>query len=286
MKREIIQHPPGTPFHENLWILPPHMQEQLPFLLCSTGITLRDPAYRIRRVVGARYYVLECILAGEGHLIVAGHHVRPAAGDVYLLPAGVPNEYYTDRRNPWEKIWFNLEGEFIDALVACYHLDGVVFLKGANLQELFRRGMDMIRECRPEIPVEFPSHLTRIFATLAVLRAKSPPDTPAMQLAQELRDYLDEHWREPYSLARLAVSVAKSPAQVMRVFTRAWHCTPKTYHTRLRFDAASRYLQDTDEQIRLIADWLGFANEFQFSAWFKKHARLSPRAFRQTGAEA
>ncbi len=285
MKREIIQRPPGTPFRENLWILPPHVQEQLPFTLCSAGITLRDPAYRIHRREGAHYYVLECILAGEGRLDVAGHHVRPRAGDVYLLPAEIPNQYSTDRANPWEKIWFNIQGEFVDALVACYHLDGVIYLPGANLQEMFRQGLALVRDCPPGTPVEFAAQLTRIFAAIAGIRAKSPPDTPAMQLAQELRDYLDTHWRRPYSLAALAEGAAKSPAQVMRVFTAAWKCTPKAYHTRLRLDAASRYLANTDEQIRIIADWLGFANEFQFSAWFRKHTSLAPRHYRQRSRE-
>jgi len=282
MKREIIQRPPGTPFCENLWILPPHAQEQVPFTLCSAGITLRDPSYRIHRDEGARYYVLECILAGEGELNVGEYHVHPREGDVYLLPAGVPNQYFTKRSNPWEKIWFNVEGEFIDTLVACYHLDGLVYLPEANLQELFRQGLAMVRDCHPETPIEFTVHLTRIFATIAELRAKSAPATPSLQLAQELRDYLNAHWREPYSLSALATSAHKSPAQVMRVFGATWQCTPKDYHTRLRLNAASRYLENTDEQIRIIADWLGFANEFQFSAWFKKHTGLAPRLFRAT----
>ena len=280
IKREIIQRPPGTPFCENLWILPPHVQEQLPFILCSAGITMRDPAYRIHRSEGAPYYVLECILAGEGRLDVGDIHVHPGPGDVYLLPAEIPNQYSTSRRNPWEKIWFNVEGEFIDMLVACYHLDGVIYLPGANLQEMFRYGLTMIRECRPGTPVEFAAHLTRIFATIASLRAKTAPATPSLQLAQELRDYLNAHWRQPYSLTALAAAAGKSPAQVMRVFGAAWHCTPKAYHTRLRLNAASRYLENTDEQVRNIADMLGFANEFQFSAWFKKHTGAAPRHFR------
>lgn len=280
MKQEIIQRPPDTPFRESLWIFPLQIQEHLPFTLCSAGITLRDPNYRIRRENGAHYYVLECILSGQGHLKVAGHSVHPKTGDVYLLPLGIPNEYYTDRKNPWEKIWFNISGGLIDSLVACYHLDGMIYIANSNMQEMFRHGMEIVRQCRPNAPVEFAAQLTRIFATLADLHAKSATASPSMKLAQSLRNYLDEHWREPYSLTKLSSACDKSPAQIMRIFSSTWKCTPKTYHTKTRFSAASRYLENTSEQIRTIADWLGFANEFQFSTWFKKHSGCSPRQFR------
>ena len=278
----IIEHIPDTPFRENIWILPPHLQHGLPYLLYSTGITARDPSYHIVRDVGASYYVLECILDGEGTLIAAGQTLHPKAGDVYLLPKGVPNEYYTDKRHPWEKIWFNISGPLIDALVSCYHLEGLVYLRDCNMQGLFRRGMELVCHCAPDVQVEFATQMTRIFATLATLRGDIEEKGPAALLAQQMKTWLEEHWRHPYSLAGLSRACGKSPAQTMRLFSQAFHCTPKTYHTNNRLNAAQRYLEETGEQIKAIADWLGFANEFQFSAWFKKLTGTSPTQFRKT----
>ena len=125
--------PPTTPFHESVWILPkPDWPE--PFTLDSTGITRRDPDYRIRRPEGGKYFVLECILAGRGHLFIENRHFQPAAGDVYLLPPNVPHEYYTVPADPWEKIWFNVYGELIERLIECYRLTGTIYLPQAGLE--------------------------------------------------------------------------------------------------------------------------------------------------------
>lgn len=277
---KIIDHLPETPFREKLWILPPHLQHSLPFSLDSTGITLRDPNYHITRREGAPYYVLECILDGEGFLNVAGHGFRPRTGDVYLLPKDIPNEYYTDRQAPWEKIWFNISGPLVDSLVACYHLDGVVYVRNTNMQPLFRQGMELICRSHSDAPVEFATQLTRIFATLASLRHSTEENTLSLLPARQMKAWLDDHWRASYSLPKLSAACGKSPAQTMRIFKAAWHCTPKVYHTKIRLSAAERYLEHTNEQIKNIADLLGFANEFQFSAWFKKQVGVSPMHFR------
>ena len=95
--------PPPTPFRESVWVLPNPDVPQ-PYYLSSSGITLRDRNYRIVSS-GRQYYVLEYIIAGRGHLFVDDQHFQPSAGDVYLLPPDMPQEYYTLANDPWEKIW-------------------------------------------------------------------------------------------------------------------------------------------------------------------------------------
>ncbi len=278
---QIIQKAPDAQFRESIWILPPHLQEKLPLTLWSTGTTLRDPNYHIVRRDGAKYYVLECIIRGEGQLTAAGHTIRPRAGDVYLLPKSIPNEYFSSRQDPWEKIWFNISGPLVDALIECYKLEGLVFVQEANLDDMFLDGQKIVRESRNNAPVELAAQLTRIFAAIANRRQNVFSKNPTNRLAQMMKAYLDEHWNDSYSLKDLSRICGKSPAQIMRVFHNVWNSTPKEYHTKIRFNAATRYLENTGEQIKAIADWLGFANEFQFSAWFKKNSGISPTQFRK-----
>lgn len=281
MKKRTPHTLPEHIFNESLWIFPPHIQETLPFSLSSTGITQRDPHYHVKRITGAEYYVLECILAGQGHLFVNGKHWRPSEGDVYLLPPGIPNEYYTLPEAPWEKIWFNISGELVEALVGCYGLDGPIYVQHAGMEELFRTGLELVRKCPEEAPVEFAAQMTRIIARLAELRRNEPEQNYSLQLAMEIRQYLDEHWREPYSLPELCNAVGKSSAQLMRIFKATFRTTPKQYHSHRKFTFATRYLENTDETIQSIALGMGFVNAFHFSTWFKKCCGYSPREFRE-----
>lgn len=271
--------PPPTPFRESVWILP-FSEPQEPLVLDSTGITLRDPDYRIVRPPGncAHYFVLECILAGRGHLFCENRHLQPGPGDVYLLPPDLPNEYYTVASDPWEKIWFNISGEFVNALVECYRLTGLVYLPHAGLEREFREGMEIVRTARDDAYSALAARLTAIFSRMHRLRGdrrnrRSPEGI-------RLKEHLDDHWREPFSLTELSRVIGKSPTQTMRIFRADYGITPGAYFRQRRYRIALRYLENTRNSIRSIADLLGFANEFHFSAWFKKQNGASPKLHR------
>ena len=271
--------PPATPFQESIWILP-FTETPEPLVLDSTGITRRDPNYRIVRPprACAHYFVLECILAGRGHLFCENRHIQPGPGDVYLLPPDLPNEYYTIASDPWEKIWFNISGDLVHALVECYQLTGLVYLPHAGLEQKFREGMEIVRAARDDACSELAAKLTAIFSRMHRLRGYQQSRRSPEGI--RLKEFLDEHWREPFSLERLSHAIGKSPAQTMRIFRTDYGITPGAYSRQHRYRMALRYLENTRNSIRSIADLLGFANEFHFSAWFKKQNGLSPKLHR------
>ncbi len=270
--------PPQTPYRESVWILP-ESDIPSPLRLDSTGTTRRDPTYRISRPDGAHYYVLEYIVAGQGHLYIAGEHFQPESGDVYLLPPGVPHEYYTRADDPWEKIWFNITGELIDRLVECYKLSGVVYLKHTGLHNAFRDGMEAVRRCQRGVELELALGIHRIMGELH--RQRGNADKARSPVAVTLKEYLDRHWNEPFSLAALSAEIGKSPAQTLRIFKNEFQTTPGVYHTRRKLAFATEYLRNTSYSVRVIAGWLGFANEFHFSNWFKLQSGYAPKLYRE-----
>ena len=272
--------PPETPFQESIWILP-YTDTPEPVVLDSTGITRRDPNYRIVRPSGmcARYFVLECILAGRGHLFCDGRHLQPGPGDVYLLPPDLPNEYYTNASDPWEKIWFNISGDLVDALVECYQLTGLVYLPHAGLEEDFRAGLEIVRSARGDASTELAARFTAIFSRMH--RLSGHLESGRSPEGIRLKEHLDGHWREPFSLEQLGKIIGKSPAQTLRIFRADYGVTPGAYYQQRRYQMAARYLENTRNSVRAIADLLGFANEFHFSAWFKKQSGVAPKFYRK-----
>ncbi|MBE6367672.1 MAG: helix-turn-helix domain-containing protein [Lentisphaerae bacterium] len=278
-KKVILHVPPlpPTPFRESVWVLP-QTELPMPFDLSSAGITCRDRNYRI--VSGGRsYYVLEYISAGRGHLFIDNHHYQPAAGDVYLLPPHVPHEYYTDPADPWEKMWFNISGEFIDALLACYRLPGVVYLQQTQLENLFRQGIDQVRFFNQESYSKLAAVITHILS--AIYQLQGAQSQKASTEGVIMKNYLDNHWQEKFDLAHLCALSGKSVAQAQRIFKRDFGITPMAYQQKRRYQMAVSYLENTRNTVRDIAMLLGFANEFHFSQWFKKQSTLSPKAYRQ-----
>ena len=141
--------------------------------------------------------MLECILSGRGHLFCDGRHLQPGPGDVYLLPPNLPNEYYTLASDPWEKIWFNISGDLIDALVECYRLTGLVYLPHAGLEEDFRAGLEIVRAARGDASTELAARNTAIFSRMHRLRGHLESGRSPEGI--RLKEYLDGHWCQPRS---------------------------------------------------------------------------------------
>ena len=69
------------------------------------GITYPDPAYEIL-VYRRPLCVFEYVLSGRGHIERNGSTLTVNAGDAYILTAGTYHHYYSDKVDPWTKIWF------------------------------------------------------------------------------------------------------------------------------------------------------------------------------------
>ena len=85
----------------------------LRFHMCGTTYPNRN--YAIHRP-NSPLYCIEYIVSGTGHVQVNDTHFSPRAGDVYFLPQGSNHHFSSDRQEPWEKIWLNVSGDWINTV--------------------------------------------------------------------------------------------------------------------------------------------------------------------------
>ena len=242
------------------------------------GVTHPDPRYRIDRRHGSAIYVLEYVVSGTGHLSVEGETHLLRAGDVYFLQPPTEHCYFADRRDPWTKLWFNLRGPLVDALCDAYQLRGrYVFPGCGGMRGLFEEGLRIVRAGGPGRELEFALQLHRILAGLSAAQRTGGPS----EAGRRMREYLNDHCREPVALADLAKFSGRSPAQILRIFRRDFQTTPNAYLGELRLRRAKQYLEHTGEAVRAIASLCGFADPFYFSNWFRKATGLAPTQWRK-----
>ena len=273
------------PVYKETFFPMPMPQNDAPLQLLHAGITHPDPSYRIVRNPPENIYVLEYVIRGKGHLYWGDKYYTPTAGDVYLLQPPLVHEYYSDTADPWEKIWFNLSGPLIGALCDAYHLRGIVYFHNCRLEKEFFEAAELLRNYKECFIHEFALRIHRIIAGIDLWR-KTHPEIRKSPEGIHLKEYLDANWRKKISLKELAGEIHKSEAQTLRIFQKDWNSSPYAYLQKQRSFLARQYLENSDYPVKILAEMLGFRDEFYFSNWFKARNGVSPGLFRKKFRES
>ncbi|EML9986796.1 MULTISPECIES: helix-turn-helix domain-containing protein [Citrobacter] len=92
---------------------------------------------------------------------------------------------------------------------------------------------------------------------------------------------IESHYREHLPLAEYAHRIGLSANYLNQLCREFHHCSAlSVLHQRLMLEA-KRSLQYTSMTVSQISDYLGFSDVTYFSRFFKKHAALSPKAYRE-----
>jgi AraC-like DNA-binding protein len=118
---------------------------------------------------------------------------------------------------------------------------------------------------------------------LSVHSGASRPPMPGgltkWRLMRVLR-YIDQHIREPITLATLAEVAGLSRMYFAAQFRAATGCRPHECVLRKKIERAQRMLLETSESLASIALDIGFQSQAHFSTVFKRFAGVSPYQWR------
>ena len=121
--------------------------------------------------------------------------------------------------------------------------------------------------------------LTLVEQFRAALAGGSVADANAF--ARRIKDYIDRHFAEEFSLQQMADALHVSPYYLAHVCKEATGYSPLQYVLRRRIGEAQTLLITTDLPVTRIAAQVGYDNPSHFNAQFSKAVGMSPRTFRR-----
>lgn len=117
---------------------------------------------------------------------------------------------------------------------------------------------------------------------LEAARLIAPPTARdiVQPLVNEVFDVIDGRFSEPISLRDVARAVGRSPSHLTSILRRETGMTVLEWITERRMAEARRRLRETDEDIAIVAERVGYRDATYFIRQFRRAHQVTPRAFR------
>ena len=269
--------------HEDILMFP-GTRNVFPFQVLMCGTSFCDGTYRINRP-NSGLWCFEYIRRGRGTVHVGNVSFEACAGDIYILPAGQDHFYFSDEKDPWEKVWFNIQGSFIENTVGAYGLQNTFHVQDLDLEALFEEFLSAAHRIQKSkhSPEKFDP-CAGVF--LRIVQAISSAPERRKQYAPETRAHRLKHRMDTLtdftvSFDDLVGEFFYTKSHMIRAFKAEFGITPYNYLLEVKLNTARLLLKNTAMTVTEIAAYLGFSTCHHFSAFFSKRMGQSPTAYRE-----
>ena len=241
------------------------------------------------RVMHAHDDLVEVVLVrgGESRYYVGGTPYDARRGDLFIFNSGIVHDEPSGPDRPVATVSLALGGLAVpglranaliaeDASPVC-HLNET---QTARLERLY----DVLYDELTAGNDDGAHHLLMAVLSLVQQFHAAAADGRTAEenaFAQRIKDYIDAHFAEEFSLQQMAGALHVSPYYLAHVCKEATGYSPLQYVLRRRIGEAQTLLITTDLPVTRIAAQVGYDNPSHFNAQFSKAVGMSPRTFRR-----
>ncbi|WP_420112568.1 AraC family ligand binding domain-containing protein, partial [Pseudactinotalea sp.] len=229
----------------------------------SAGQLTEHEGYRVLRPVGTGDYLLIATLDGEGRFGMVGHDdVIASAGDVVLLPPGVPHDYgVTAERGHWRIAFAHVHPrpEWAPLLTWPQAVPGIgrVHLTGAVRARARDSLLDAGYYSRSGQPRAAAFAMNALEAVLLWCDTANPSARQLDERIMRTLEHVDAHLSEPLTVRQLAGVARLSVSRFAHLFTEQLGSSPSAYVEQQRMAMAKQLLDLTRRSVADIAGSVG-----------------------------
>ncbi|CAN5512813.1 AraC family transcriptional regulator [soil metagenome] len=244
-----------------------------------------------QRPTGISQVILLYCTDGKGWLQFKKNKVMLEAGQVYVIPTGIPHIYGADPENPWTIYWFHFLGSRCNETVnAIMGAGKVKTVKGVQVG--FSEKRDAVFKQIAAVFLKGYSAANLLFANLLLQYYLASIVVPEQFLQQSLPEqtpnasdkailFMQQNLSRQISLDNIAQAAHLSVSFFSRKFKQDTGYAPIEYFNYLRIQQACQLLHFSKLRINEVASKIGIDDPFYFSRLFKQQIGISPVAYRK-----
>lgn len=244
------------------------------------GISNLCKGYQIGYADPPKRHMVIFTKSGEGYLKTPTQNYHLHEGTVISIPPGTTSMFEVCEKK-WDILWFYmLDIPLWESLKS----QNIVFKKVSIIPILEEVMKGYLFETKLE-SVENKAAI--LFAELMIVYLESSFDVNPEKDIDEMKIRMKKIWQmiqenpeKKWTKQEMAGELHVSVSTFDRLVKKHYGVTPWQKVIQIRMEQAKMFLRRTDYPLKLIADRLGYANEFIFSNAFKKHTSESPKTFR------
>ena len=238
------------------------------------------------------HYSLHFIREGKGSLKIGDDETPLKEGMCFVLYKDTPYEYYPDKSHPWKYDWIDFSGENVELLLSECGFSQEKPYRSYRTDKYFLGELNRLYEIHDVRPYNHICVAAQFFKLLSELiyrnkETKSQPKTVTARFFR-VRDcivYINCNFRLDLTLADIAKANSISVSYLTSSWSKEIGMSPIEYMHAMRISEACRYLKNSTQKIKDIAQNVGYTDEKYFSRVFKKHKGVTPVQYRKFSEE-
>lgn len=254
------------------------------FYVQETGyLKLRES--HIARRKNLESFLVVLVLSGSGTLMYDKKSYPLQAGSCFFIDCMTPYYHQSSEEDPWELIWVHFTGATSRQYYTYFAAHSAPVFSPASFQEL-RAKLESLLEVNQHSDLSAEIASSRLIVDILSILLKDITNAHEEKAAShqkiaEVRQYLDEHYTEKFSLDDLSERFFISKYHLSREFRKNYGITPNHYVIAKRITYAKKLLRFSDYSLEEIARSCGFYDTSYLNKQFKKSEGLSPSDFRK-----
>lgn len=248
--------------------------------LTTCGITTNHPSHTGGRRI-YHDYSLHFILKGEGDYIISGkkHHLK--AGEGFLIPPAILNEYIGDKHDPWEYIYIGFTGDGAEKLLNDMGLneDNLTF----TFPEDIIPDLYLMHASGKNKTLKGYGILGQFLLIISRLVSKeaSPPSWSPETYVEKAKLFISDNYAFDINVENVAFAIGIDRTYLYRLFIKHENISPSKYILSIRLREASKKLKETSLSITEVALSSGFNDAPHFYKAFYNKFKTSPKKYRE-----